>query len=171
MPFWNRFVSFANVLLCYIDSMFFDHELVPQTIAKPRSFVGLMSLYESNYARLQLLIPELERLDGYYRSTVAGDCDLHLEILDRSRYTLTLSLTYFFYDSGERLADPDMKIRVYFDGRLAESMNLGRSLRHATLRRLVRQHKEELSNRWRRNIVLNKWLEYLMDQGHLILER
>ena len=28
-----------------------------------------------------------------------------------------------------------------------------------------------LDRRWRRNMVLNKWLDYLRDQGHLVLER
>ncbi len=130
-----------------------------------------MSLYESNYLRLQRLIPELNRLDGYYKSRVAGDCDLHVEILERSRYTITLSLSYFFYENGTRVADPDMKIRVYLDGQLAETMGFCGEHRHTELRRLCRMHRAELDIRWRRNIVLNKWLEYLMDQGHLVLER
>ena len=75
--------------------MLLDYQLVPETIAKPQSFLGLMALYESNYLRLHQLIPELERLDGYYRSCVAGACDLHIEIIERSRYTVTLSLSYF----------------------------------------------------------------------------
>jgi hypothetical protein len=151
--------------------MLLDYQLVPQTIVKPRSFVGLMLLYESNFLRLKQLIPELHRLDGHYQSRVAGDCDLHLEILDRSRYTITLSLSYFFNDDGVRIADPDMKIRAYLDGHLAEAMSLNGSHRHAELRRLTLEHRAELGVRWRRNIVLNKWLEYLMHQGHLILER
>jgi len=151
--------------------MLLDSQLVPQTIVKPRSFVGLMLLYESNFLRLKHLIPELDRLDGHYKSRVAGDCDLHLEILNRSRYTITLSLSYFFYDNGVRIADPDMKIRAYLDGNLAEAMSLRGDHRHAELRRLLRAHKAELDVRWRRNVVLNKWLQYLMDQGHLILER
>jgi len=151
--------------------MLLDYQLVPETIAKPRSFVGLMSLYESNFLRLQQLIPELERLDGYYRSCVAGDCDLHVEIIERSRYTVTMSLSYFFYEFEQRIADPDMQVRAYLDGRLAESMGLRSDHRHAELRRLSRLHGEGLDARWRRNIVLSKWLEYLMDQGHLILER
>ena len=151
--------------------MLHDYQLVPETIVKPKSFVGLMSLYESNYLRLQRLIPELNRLDGYYRSRVAGDCDLHVEILERSRYTITLSLSYFFYENGTRVADPDMKIRVYLDGQLAETMGFCGEHRHTELRRLCRMHRAELDTRWRRNIVLNKWLEYLMDQGHLVLER
>jgi uncharacterized protein YqiB (DUF1249 family) len=130
-----------------------------------------MTLYESNFLRLRQIIPELERLDGYYQSRVAGDCDLHLEILDRSRYTVTLSLSYFFQADGIRVADPDMKIRAYLDGYLAEAMSLSGDHRHAELRRLTRAHRQELDSRWRRNIVLNKWLEYLMDQGHMILER
>ena len=145
--------------------------LVPETIVKPKSFVGLMSLYESNYLRLQQLIPDLNRLDGYYRSRVAGDADLHLEIIERSRYTITLSLSYFFDEDGVRVADPDLRVRVYLDGQLAEAMQLTGEHRHPGLRRLIRAHRHELDQRWRRNMVLNKWLEYLMDQGHLILER
>lgn len=148
-----------------------DHLLVPETIVRPKSFVGLMSLYESNYLRLLRLIPELHRLDGYYRSNVAGDCDLHVEILERSRYTVTLSLSYFFYEDGKRIADPDMKVRVYLDGRLAEAQRFGSGHRHAELRRISRAHRHELDRRWRRNVVLNKWLDYLADQGHLVLER
>lgn len=151
--------------------MLLDYQLVPGTIAKPGSFVGLMSLYESNYLRLQHVIPELERLDGYYRSRVAGDCDLHVEIIERSRYTVTLSLSYFFYASDRRIADPDMQVRAYLDGQLAEAMNFRGRHRHSELRRLSRIHGQELDAKWRRNMVLNKWLEYLMYQGHLVLER
>ena len=148
-----------------------EHQLVPETIVRPKSFVGLMALYESNYLRLLQLIPEVHRLDGYYRSTVAGDCALHVEILERSRYTVTMSLSYFFYEDNVRIADPDMKVRLYLDGQLAECMRFSGDHRHVEIRRLSRTHRHELDSRWRRNIVLNKWLEYLMDQGHLVLER
>lgn len=151
--------------------MLLDYQLVPEAVAKPKSFVGLMTLYESNFVRLNQLIPELTRLDGYYRSKVAGDCDLHVEIVERSRYTITLSLSYFFYDGDERIADPDMQVRVYLDGKLAEALCFTGEHRHAALRRLSRAHRGQLDARWRRNIVLNKWLEYLMDQGHLVLEK
>ena len=148
-----------------------EYQLVPETLVRRKSFVGLMALYESNYLRLFQLIPELDRLDGYYRSTVAGDCDLHVEILERSRYTVTLSLSYFFVEDNVRIADPDMTVRLYLDGQLAEAMKFSGDHRHAELRRLSRAHRHELDKRWRRNMVLNKWLDYLMDQGHLILER
>ena len=164
-------MPFAGNSLCYIRVMLQESSLVPETIVKPKSFVGLMAVYESNYLRLQQLIPDIERLDGYYRSRVAGDCDLHLEIIERSRYTITLSLSYFFVENGKRIADPDMRVRVYLDGQLAEAMQFKGDHRHPGLRRLIRAHRHELDQRWRRNMVLNKWLEFLMDQGHLILER
>lgn len=151
--------------------MLLDSHIVPQTVAKPQSFVGLMALYESNYLRLLHLVPELERLDGCFRSRVAGDCELHVDILERCRYTVTLSLTYYFEDDGGRTADPDMTVRAYTDGQLAEAMNLCGNHRHESLRRLVLEHRAELGVRWNRNVVLNKWLDYLIDRGHLILDR
>ena len=151
--------------------MLLEYQLVPQTIIKPKSFVGLMAMYESNYLRLLHLIPELDRIDGCYRSRVAGDCELYVEILERCRYTVTLSLTYYFENDGERIADPDMTVRAYLDGSLAEAMSLCGNHRHAELRRLAKAHRAELDARSQRNVVLNKWLEYLTYQGHLILER
>ena len=151
--------------------MLFDCQLVPQTIVRPNSFVGLMSLYESNYIRLLQLIPEIERLDGCFRSRVAGECDLHVEILERCRYTVTLSLTYYFDSEQGDMANPDMLVRVYLDGALAESMGSGSEQGHDRLRKFASSHRRELNVRWKRNIVLNKWLEFLTDQGHLILER
>lgn len=164
-------MPFETVALCYIRRMLLDSLLVPQTLVRPRSFVGLMALYESNYLRLLRLVPELERLDGCFRSRVAGDCDLYVEILERSRYTVTISLTYYFNSDAGRVADPDLRVRAYLDGRLAEATSLCGEHRHAELLRIERAHRRELNSRWRRNMILNKWLEYLSEQGHLILER
>ena len=151
--------------------MLLDSQLVPQTLVRPRSFVGLMALYESNYLRLLQLVPELKRLDGCFRSRVAGDCELFVEILERCRYTITMSLTYRFESGDGRVADPDIRVRAYLDGRQAEAMSLGGDHQHSALRRLMHKNRHELDTRWRRNVILNKWLEYLSDQGHLILER
>lgn len=151
--------------------MLIDKPIIAGSFSRPRSFVALMSLYEENYQRINRLIPELERLDGCYRSRVAGDCDLYLEILERSRYTITFSLSYFFEGEAGRIADPDLKVRAYLDGDLAEAMSLTGTHQHSELRRLARAHRSQLSLRWHRNIMLNKWLDYLIDKGHLLLER
>ena len=62
--------------------------------SRPRSFVALMSLYESNYLRLSWLAGALTSLAGHHRSSVRNDCDLLLSVTERTPYTTTLNLTY-----------------------------------------------------------------------------
>lgn len=160
-----------------------DSLLVPETLVRARSFTGLMSLYESNFIRLRQLVPGLETIDGAHCSVAESDLPLHLEVLERTRYTATLQLTYLFAhdaaaddavsstagdaaDTARWLADPDLRLRVYFDGRLAEAMSLTSRHRHVILRRIAACHREELDSRWRHNMMLNKWLDYCLDAGH-----
>lgn len=134
--------------------------------ARPGSFVSLMSLYESNYIRLAWLAPDLEKAEPAQISAVEGDCPLHLSIEERSRYTTTLRLTYMFEDQGGALADPDLLIRVYRDARLAEVQSCARWHRHAMLESLRSQLARDLCDRWLRNVMLNKWLDYCVERGH-----
>jgi len=150
--------------------MLLDSLLVPETTVRPRSFVGLMSLYESNYLRLLRLIPEIDSIDGCFNSRVADDCELCVEVIETCRYTVTLSLTYHLSTHEGLLSNPDMMVRVYLDGKQAEVLAIGERQQHTALQRLILEHKEELDRRWRLNIILNKWLEYLSDRGHLILD-
>src|SRR5215475_2947571 len=88
--------------------------------AKPKSFVALIALYESNYVRLSWLTGGLiASLAGRHRSVVANDCDLLLNVTERSPYTTTLNLTYHLAGDGPESANavqyPDMRVRVYHD--------------------------------------------------------
>ncbi len=132
--------------------------------ATPRSFVALMSLYESNYLRLCRLIGEPAQLRDSRVSRLAGDCDLVLTVVEHCAYTTTLNLTYVSEEwaehEGRPLRLPDLTVRVYRDARLAEAMALsGFAVASAVVER-------ELAQRWHRNTVLNKWLEYCIDSGH-----
>lgn len=143
-----------------------DSALAPQSFVRPQSFAGLMTLYESNFIRLYNLVPNLDRLDGEVVSRVTGDCDLHLTVEERMRYTTTIHLTYYFDTRHGSLADPDLRIRIYRDARLGEAMACARRHRHAALDRFEAQHGRELPRRWSRNMLLNKWLEYCLDRNH-----
>lgn len=134
--------------------------------ARPGSFVSLMSLYESNYIRLAWLAPNLDAIQAPLVSSPAGDCPLHLAVLDRSRYTTTLRLTYVFEDGEGRSADPDLTLRVYHDARLAEAQACATWRRHPVLESLRSQFARDLGDRWLRNIMLNKWLDYCVERGH-----
>ena len=135
--------------------------------ARPRSFVALMSLYESNYIRFGWLAGEPRALGGRYCSAGWGDCDLVLTVVERSPYTTSLNLTYLMSrDAGDPGACPDMGVRLYHDARLAEAQDPVPA-RGAPLKRSPRARAErELHQRWTRNVMLNKWLEYCVERGH-----
>ncbi len=134
--------------------------------ARPASFVGLMTLYESNYLRLRGLAGDLRALAGRRVSSVVSDCDLHLDTVEHSPYTTVFRLTYFFEDPPGLVADPDLEVRVYHDARLAEASRCGRWVRHPGLASIRSRMSASLGERWLRNMLLNKWLDYCVDRGH-----
>lgn len=146
--------------------MLIDIEKQSLSWVKPRSFPGLMALYESNYRRLGLLAGDLRRLPREVVSAVPGDLDLHLALLEQSPYTTTFRLTYEFDPSGEGDAEPDIVVRVYHDVKVAEAMSCRRNTRHPVLQNYPVDAKRELQRRWQRNRLLNKWLEYCLEKGH-----
>ena len=147
--------------------MLADSLIVPECIYRPGSFSGLMTIYESNYIKFERLVGSYPQSDSEWVSTVPGDCDLHLEWLRREPYTSTLKLTYWFENAeGQREPDPDMVVRVYHDAALVEAVGGRQSHHHHLLQALARSHAGELDRRWRVNIMLNKWLDYLLDNGH-----
>ena len=150
----------------YSRRVFNDTLTIVSWRARPRSFVALMSLYESNYIRFSWLAHELGRLEGVHRSSVAGDCDLLLSVIERSPYTTTLNLSYLLRERPQAQAYPDMGIRIYHDARLAEAQEWAVSHEHAALRALRTRAERELDQRWARNVMLNKWLEYCVERGH-----
>ena len=136
--------------------------------SRPRSFVALMALYESNYLRLGWLAGALSSLNGRHRSSVRNDCDLLLSVTERTPYTTTLHLTYRFDDAGaaDPLEYPDMGIRIYHDARLVEAQEWAGTHSNGVLQALRRNAERELDQRWARNVMLNKWLEYCLERGH-----
>jgi uncharacterized protein YqiB (DUF1249 family) len=134
--------------------------------SRPRSFVALMSLYESNYLRLAHLAGDLKSLDDVRVSRVPEDCAVRLMVTDRSPYNTSFDLTYLFADADGLTTYPDMRVRVYHDARLVEAQEWASQHEHEALRRLRGAAERELDQRWARNTMLNKWLEYCIDRGH-----
>ena len=135
--------------------------------AQSGSFVGLMTLYESNFVRLRWLVRDLRSITDRRMSRTATDCDLYLTPLELSRYTSVFRLTYEFpCEEADPIRDPDLEVCVYHDARLAEVRSFRGFQRHPQLSKLQSGLKRELDQRWTRNMMLNKWLEYCAEQGH-----
>lgn len=134
--------------------------------ARPVSFVSLMTLYESNYIRLRALLGDARGLPGCAVSTTPGDLDLHVQTIEHCRYTSILRMTYLFGETGGTVAEPDLEVRVYHDARLAEASHRAKRHRHGGLSSLRASLPAGLGERWLRNMLLNKWLDYCTERGH-----
>jgi uncharacterized protein YqiB (DUF1249 family) len=147
--------------------MLADSYIVPECIVRPGSLGGLMALYEANFIKLSSLVSDPARVPAELLSTSPRDLPLHLSIEEGSRYTRLFRLTYRFEEAcGTEVPDPDMLVRVYLDARLAEVMAWAPFSRHPRLGVLAARYGRELDRRWSENMVLGKWLDYLLDMGH-----
>jgi uncharacterized protein YqiB (DUF1249 family) len=173
----NRAALAARPICDIVGAMFNDSLTPVSWRARPRSFVALMSLYESNFVRLGWLAGDVAALHGEYRSRSRAECELILTVLENSRYTTTLNLTYLLprslpesLSAGGFERVPDMQLRVYHDAHLAEAQDGGVAERLSGPT-VVRGRpgsvpERELGRRWQRNMMLNKWLEYCVERGH-----
>ncbi len=149
--------------------MLADSLIVPECVFRPGSFTGLMTIYESNFVKFDQLCGDSFPVDGLRVSTAQDDCDLHLHVLKREPYTTTFTLTYWFDDEAHpdrQTPDPDLLVRMYHDAMLVEAVSGREEHQHHMLQALARSHLRELDRRWRINMMLNKWLDYLLDKGH-----
>ena len=126
----------------------------------PRSFSGLMDMYEQNYLRLRTLVPDLEIADEMV-SVSEGHMDLFLTVTERCKFTTECRLTYrFAQENGDDLLLPDLCIKIYHDARIAEVISIKQ--RHQKLW----LEGKSLLHKWNMNRFLFKWLGYCHHQGH-----
>ena len=130
---------------------------------EPRGYVSLMDLHENNYLRFKRLVADLDAITDRAVSVVPGCMDLHLQIIERSKFTTTVRMTYHFFDNQRLIAEPDIKLRVYHDARLVEV--LAGHLKHGR-QRLDQLPATALKLKWRLNRFLYKWLGYCLHLGH-----
>ena len=147
--------------------MLVDSLIIPECVYRPGTFTGLMTVYESNYIKLHNLTTAFDWPGDVAVSSTSRDSDLHATITRREPYTTTLKLTYWFRESDSVvIADPDLILRIYHDARLVEAVSGRERHCHHKLRELAVGSGAELGRRWRINMMLNKWLDYLFDVGH-----
>ncbi len=133
---------------------------------KPRSIAHLLELHERNFRLLEQLVPELDAPFKRAVSRSQSDCPLHLEMVERDRYTVTLRLTYEFTDEEGARRQPDLWVRAYLDARVAEALKCSQRPPWLAADDADPEAHAFLSAQWRRNTMLNKWLEYLLEHGH-----
>jgi len=134
----------------------------------PRGFVSLMDLYENNYLRLRRLIPDLSALSDDTVSSLPGCLNLHLKIIERTKFTTTIFLTYYFEEGSSAakklsIAEPALSLRIYHDAHQAEVLT--GHLRHGRLR-YDHIPEKAIKIKWKLNRFVYKWLGYCLYLGH-----
>ncbi len=127
----------------------------------------LMALCEDNYELLARLVPGLREMTGRHVAASSGHADLYLEILQQSRFTTVIHLTYVFDQGDASHSEPDAVLRIYHDARQLEVVELRQS--DAVLSAMPLYEQPGLSNKWQLNLFIGKWLAYCVATGYRFL--
>ena len=129
----------------------------------------LQDLQTEIYRQLQLLIPdEIAHYDSF-KSRVPGSPLLRMDILERHPYTHFMRMTYEFNSDDNREISPDAHIRIYNDARLAEVTSFNPKQGFTRLAHPLFPQYQLFQRSWRLNQALDKWLGYLLHQGHGVI--
>lgn len=135
-------------------------------IYRPNRFGYLMGLYSENHVRLVRMFDPGHLAGRSFRSSVGDGLDVRLDIIERHPYTLEMRLTYDLADPVTGQPDPSAFLRLYRDARQVEATHCYVGRRWQDTLGLDASPKSVLGYRLQLNAFLNKWLEYLGEQGH-----
>jgi len=178
--------------MCY-DFFMVSFRKNPGFFSRPR-LDRLQDLQTEIFRQLQLLIPDQVAHYDSFQSQVHGSPLLRMDILERHPFTHFVRLTYQFNDKDSPEIAPDAYIRVYNDARLAEATSFD-PIQGFNRQAHVHEHPDDslpvtiegfsngshsqqpapsswfpqlqiFQRSWRQNQALDKWLSYLLHQGH-----
>jgi uncharacterized protein len=132
----------------------------------PGRFAYLMGLYAENYHRLIRLFAPQSLKPGSYISSVDDGLDVRLDIIEHHRYTVELHLTYCMADPETGVPSPSAWLRLYRDAHVAEVTHCQAGKRLYRELGPLPPAKNVFQQRMRMATFLNRWLEYLAEQGH-----
>jgi len=129
--------------------------------------ICLEQVCASNYQKLLKLIPDLME----FKNTAVGHAPhhttLHLEIIERTPYTMTVELSHCFSRNHDELLEPAVKIRVYLDAQLAEVLSDHARAGVAQVFKDPGLSREIMNYKWRLNYFLQKWLDHCLKKNYL----
>ena len=132
----------------------------------PGRFAYLMGLYAENYHRLARLFAPQELEAGAYVSSVDDGLDVRLDVIERHPYTLELHLSYCMLDHDTGAPAPSAWLRMYRDAHVAEATHCQPGKHLQRVLGPMPGAKTVFDQRMRMATFLNRWLEYLAEQGH-----
>lgn len=137
-----------------------------------KQYIGAtLGLYERNFHRLMDLIPGFDRIEESTAavSQVLNGFDLWLRVIERRKYTTTISLSYGLEVGSPLITDPYVKIRLYHDAKLAEILAYQNETKFSP-RYIYPNRKMFQPNEKRHvNLFLAELLCHCLAQGHCFI--
>ncbi len=126
----------------------------------------LEQICESNYQKLLKLIPDLTRFNDGAIGYSPRNTPLHVAVIDRTAYTLTIELSHCFSQPQQALIVPAVRIRVYLDAKLAEVLSDHARAGVARVFKDARLSRDIMTYKWRLNYFLQKWLDHCLKKSY-----
>lgn len=127
-------------------------------------------VYTHIYNKLAKLIPDLATLEVGEAMKSPGSgamMDLNLDVLYTGDDHTVIALSHYYkHPSGNLIADPDMKIRVFHEGRGAEALTYRDSYGYQRVYSDEQYVRPKLKNSL--NTFLNTWLRNCLQQHHCL---
>ena len=141
----------------------------PNGLRKRPALKALQEVQEEIYRQLHLLLPDDIAYHDSLVSRVSGSPALRLEVIERHPYTTFFRLTYQFGAQHDPSYAPDAHIRSYHDAHIAEATSFNVDQGCVRTAHPSYPVKALLQQAWRRNRALDRWLDYLLRQGHSLV--
>ena len=120
------------------------------------------------YKKLLIVVPDLWEISEYAKSRVEGYMDLNLDVLISAMGYRRIALSHYWkHDSGDMIPDPDMEIGVYRDWEMAEALTYQDMYQYNDVYSGP-DGKADRRYYLHCNAFLEKWLEALVEQDHLL---
>jgi uncharacterized protein YqiB (DUF1249 family) len=126
----------------------------------------LEQICESNYQKLFKLIPDLFAFKETAVGVAANNTTLHIKVIERTSYTMTVELSHCFNKNLEEFLEPAVKIRIYLDAQLAEVISDHVRASVAQVFKDPGLSREIMNYKWRLNYFLQKWLDHCLKKDY-----
>jgi len=123
-----------------------------------------MKIYEDNYQALLRLIPDMD-VDVAILSAFDELPDLHMKVLERGKYSLTVAFLHVL-DDEKIVPDMFLKIRVYHDAQVAEVLSYQNKTAFTRIYTYPNKKLRYPIEKRRVNQFFSEWLAYSISRGY-----
>jgi len=125
-------------------------------------------IYKTIYARLTKIIPGIEdREVGFHTKLKAsGLMDLCVEVVEREKDRVKVSLAHYGLQNGDLMADPEMLVAVVPKLKMAEALHIQQDYLSSFREVYPEPGKVYPKEKKGQNDFLAQWLQNIIMQGH-----